>query len=302
MRHEPVLLNEIIQLIKPEQGDVVIDCTLGDGGHAEAFLEAVGEKGKLFGIDTDPESLLRAKRYLYKFGEQVTFAKANFKDLKNIAEANGFKNADVIIMDLGWSSPQFEERGRGFSFDKDELLDMRFDPYEATREKASDILNNYSEPELKKIFKQFGEEKFAEEIAKEIVTLRKVELILSTKQLVDIVLSVYKSKLQSDKEIPWIGGSHPATKVFQALRIAVNHELESLKQALPQAIDLLSPGGKLAVITFHSLEDRIVKQFFAGIAGKQIELINKKPICPQANELKGNRRSRSAKLRAVIKI
>ncbi|MCX6782100.1 MAG: 16S rRNA (cytosine(1402)-N(4))-methyltransferase RsmH [Candidatus Magasanikbacteria bacterium] len=302
MRHESVLLNEIIELLKPKKGDRVIDCTLGDGGHAEAILNLIGEKGKLLGIDADPESLLRAKRYLYKFGEGAVFARDNFKDLKKIAQANGFEEVDAILMDLGWSSPQFEERGRGFSFEKDEPLDMRFDPNDAKRETAAAILNNSSKPELVKIFKQFGEEKFSDDIASAVVEKRAIEPVLTTKQLVGIILSVYREKLHTDKEVPWTGGSHPATKIFQGLRIAVNQELESLKQALPQAVDLLAIGGRLAVITFHSLEDRIVKQFFAGIAGKQIGLINKKPIGPDQQEIAINRRARSAKVRAVIKL
>ena len=301
MRHESVLLNEVLETLALKPGDRVIDCTLGDGGHAEAIMERIGENGKLLGIDADPESLLRAKRYLYRFGEQTAFARGNFRDLKKIAAASGFEKAEAILMDLGWSSPQFEERNRGFSFEKDEPLDMRFDPYES-RATAADILNNSEGSELKTIFKQFGEEKFSDELAAKVVEMRRFEPINTTKQFSEIILSVYREKLHTDKEVPWVGGTHPATKAFQALRIAVNQELESLKQALPQAVDLLATGGRLVVITFHSLEDRIVKQFFAGIAGKQVEFINKKPVGPAGPELAVNRRSRSAKLRGVYKI
>ncbi len=332
MRHVPVLLNEVIAALEPKSGMNFVDCTLGDGGHAEAILEKIAPSGKLLGIDADPESLLRAKQYLYRFGERAMYVRDNFVHMKKIVAENNFGHVDGILMDLGWSSPQFAERGRGFSFEKDEKLDMRYDPnchseggtteeslahlengqrslipLRMTCETAAEIVNGYSETELNHIFKTYGEEKLYKEIAEAIVATRNKEQgtnnkIETTKQLVDIILEVYRNKLNSTKEIPWIGGIHPATKVFQALRIEVNQELAVLKEVLPQLVEILSPGGRLAVITFHSLEDRTVKQFFQTIAHKQIKLINKKPLTASAKELADNSRSRSAKLRVVEKI
>lgn len=299
MRHVPVLLNEVIDSLQLKSGCKIIDCTLGDAGHSEAMLEVVGAKGKLLGIDADAESLLRAKNNLYRFGDQVKYFRGNFSELKLAAEKNDFAPADAILMDLGWSTPQFKERGRGFTFATDEPLDMRFDA-SANIGTVADILNQYSTDELYKIFHEFGEEKLSLEIAQAIVDFRKNSEIKTTGQLVEIVLQVYRQKLHTDKEVPWIGGIHPATKIFQALRIAVNKELEVLKQALPQALEILNHGGRLAVITFHSLEDRIVKQFFQK-NGRVIKLVNKKPIIASEKELAENPSARSAKLRVVEK-
>ncbi len=300
MRHVPVLLNEVIDSLQLKSGFKVIDCTLGDGGHAEAMLKQIGTKGKLLGIDADAESLFRAKNNLYSFGNQVIFARSNFVDLKNTAEKNGFLSADAILMDLGWSTPQFKERGRGFTFAADEPLDMRFD-VSANVPTAAEILNETSVDDLYKIFHNFGEEKLSLEIAKAIGDFRKNTEIKTTGQLVEIVLQVYRQKLHTDKEIPWVGGTHPATKIFQALRIAVNKEFEVLKQTLPQALDVLGKNGRLAVISFHSLEDRIVKQFFQRNS-HLVRMVNKKPIIAGEKELLENPSARSAKLRVVEKI
>lgn len=300
MRHIPVLLNEVIDSLQLKPGFKVIDCTLGDAGHSEAMLEKIGAKGKLLGIDADAESLLRAKNNLYRFANQTTFARSNFVDLKNTAEKNDFVPADAILMDLGWSTPQFKERGRGFTFAADEPLDMRFD-ISANVPTAAEILNESSVDDLYKIFHNFGEENLSLEIAKAIGVFRKDAEIKTTGQLVEIVLQVYRQKLHTDKEIPWVGGNHPATKIFQALRIAVNQEFEVLKQALPQALDILGKNGRLAVIAFHSLEDRIVKQFFQK-NGHLIRLVNKKPLVAGEKELLENPSARSAKLRVVEKM
>ena len=302
MRHIPVLLKETIEILSLKPGDKVIDCTLGDGGHAEIILDKIGPDGVLLGIDADPESLLRAKRYLYNFGERVMFARDNFANLKKIAEEKNFGPVNAIVADLGWSSQQFEERGRGFSFEKNEPLDMRYTPANGSTVTAAGILNQSSEEELSKIFKQYGEESLHREIAAEIVRRRAAEPVENTGQLSEAVLAVYRAKLGTEKEIPWIGGLHPATKVFQALRIAVNRELEVLKQALPQALDLLDKGGRLAVISFHSLEDRIVKHFFQSLSPSEFEIITKKPVIASEAENEHNRRSRSAKLRAIKKL
>jgi len=300
MRHVPVLLSEVVAGLNLKKNSRVIDCTLGDAGHSEAILKCIGGKGKLMGIDADPESLLRSKKSLDQFAKQVIFVRDNFKNLKKIAKDNNFESVDAILMDLGWSTPQFKERGRGFSFENDEPLDMRYS--QAVGENASDIINQYSENDLEKIFRFYGEEKLSREIAKDIVSERMDKKIEKTADLVEIVLKAYRRKLKTDREIPWVGGIHPATKIFQALRIAVNSELEVIRQALPQALELLSVGGRLAVITFHSLEDRIVKQFFVKNQNKILRIINKKPLIAGAEELKNNPSSRSAKLRIIEKI
>lgn len=302
MRHIPVLLNEVTEYLNLKPGDNVVDCTLGDAGHAEAILERIGPDGKLIGIDADPESLLRSKRNLYRYGDRAVFVRNNFTNLRTILNEAAIKPVNAVLMDLGWSSPQFEERGRGFSFEKDEPLDMRFDPRDSTLKTAAEIVNSCSAEELKKMFKLLGEEKLADDIALKIIDDRRIDAINTTKQLRDLVIAVYRRKLRSVKEVPWVGGVHPATKVFQALRLAVNSELEALKQALPQAFEELAPGGRLAVITFHSLEDRIVKQYFASLVGKTAELITKKPVIASEGELEANRKARSAKLRVIKKL
>lgn len=301
-RHIPVLLNEVISSLNLKSGSRVIDCTLGDAGHSEKILEKIGPKGKLLGIDADPESLLRAKRNLYRFEGQVIFARANFSELEKIAVENKWLKTDAILMDLGWSTPQFKDRGRGFSFAADEPLDMRFGGQNSGGQTAANILNEFNKEELAKIFHQYGEEKLSTEIAAAIIEARKNKVITRTAELVEIILQVYRKKLNTDKEIPWVGGTHPATQVFQALRIAVNREFAVLKEVLPQTIRLLNSGGRLAVISFHSLEDRIVKQFFQKENNRSLKIINKKPVVATAEELAVNPSARSAKLRVVEKI
>jgi len=315
MRHVPVLLKGTLIALQLRPGMNVIDCTLGDAGHSEAILDETGPTGMLLGLDADIESILRAKRYLYRFENRAILVKSNFEYLKKVVDENKFKPVNAILMDLGWSSPQFEERGRGFSFQKDEPLDMRYDENQKSKiknqneeesinilETASDYVNNLDRVELAKIFKNYGEEKFYKEISAEIVEKRKVKKIETTLELVNIVLEFYRKKFKTDKEIPWIGGIHPATKIFQALRIAVNRELEILKTALPEALEILAPGGRLAVITFHSLEDRIVKQYFQKINNKIGKIVNKKPIIAGEEEITNNPRARSAKLRIIERI
>ncbi|MBI5728365.1 MAG: 16S rRNA (cytosine(1402)-N(4))-methyltransferase RsmH [Candidatus Magasanikbacteria bacterium] len=303
MRHVPVLLNEVADSLQLKPGMKVIDCTVGDAGHAEKILEIIGADGRLLAIDADPESLLRAKKFLYKFGGQVTFARGNFGDLREIAVRENFFPVHAVLFDLGWSSPQFAERGRGFSFQNDEPLDMRYGGRsDKSAPTAADILNQRSIEELERIFREYGEERLAREIALATVTQRTVGPLERTSQLVKIIVEVYRNKLRSKKEVPWVGGLHPATKVFQALRLAVNDELAVLERALPQAIEVLAIGGRLAVITFHSGEDRLVKHYFKSIIGKNLTLPIKKPITCQASESATNPRARSAKLRVAEKI
>ena len=312
MRHVPVLLNEVIEQLALKPGANVIDCTLGDAGHAEKILEKIVPDGKLLGIDADIEAILCAKKYLYNFEGQVIFVRDNFVNLQKIVAEQKFGPVNGILLDLGWSSPQFEERGRGFSFEKsDEPLDMRYGLQIADcrlqNKTAGELVNELSESELEKIFREYGEEKLSKEIAKAIKET-KTE-IKTVGELVSIILEVYRKKLKTNKEVPWVGGLHPATKVFQALRIAVNDELGVIEKVLPQAVEALAPQGRLAIITFHSLEDRIVKHFFqkasfgsgSGLS-KTIKIITKKPIVCSKEEWDANPRARSAKLRVVEKL
>ena len=319
-RHVPVLLNEVVESLQLKSGMNIVDCTLGDGGHAEKILLATAPTGRVLGIDADPESLLRAKQFLYSFGERVIFARSNFANVAKAVAKNNFQPVNGILIDLGWSSPQFEERGRGFSFLKDEPLDMRYgteliinnyppSPIGASDGRgkliiktAADVVNNLGVAELEKIFREYGEEKLSKEISIGIIEYRRKQEIKTTKQLVDIILRVYRKKLKTEKEIPWVGGLHPATKVFQALRMAVNRELAVLEEVLPAAIEVLAPGGRLAVISFHSLEDRLVKHFFKKIDSKKIKIITKKPIVCAREEYQNNPRARSAKLRIAEKL
>jgi len=297
MRHEPVLKREVIEFLALEPGMKVVDGTLGDAGHSEIMLEKISPNGKLLGIDMDPEAILRAKQFLYRFEGSVIFARDNFVNLAEIVNKEGFTPVDAILLDLGWSTPQFEERGRGFSFQKDESLDMRLSgdsSMEGTTKTAADILNEASFEELNRTFWEYGEEKFSKEIAKKVLEYREKEKIVTTIQLVDIVTEVYKKKGVRQK-------IHPATRVFQALRIAVNNELGNLKLVLPQAVEILKPGGRLAVISFHSLEDRIAKHFFKGNEDK-LKILTKKPVIAGEEEIKENPKARSAKLRVAERV
>ena len=291
----------------------MVDGTLGDAGHAEKILENTSSNGKLLGIDVDPESILRAKKYLHPYSERITFVRDNFVGLEEIVEEEKFGKVNGVLLDFGWSTPQFEERKRGFSFqNKEESLDMRYDRLMECKHKvkgeyyeectAASVLNNESEKELARLFKDYGEEKLSKEIAHAVVEKRKDYEIEMVGDLVNIILKVYREKLKTDKEIPWIGGIHPATKVFQSLRIYVNKELSVIEEVLPQAINVLESGGRLAVISFHSLEDRIVKHYFKSQKGKSIKIITKKPITCDDEEAKDNPRASSAKLRVVEKL
>lgn len=299
MRHIPVLLEEAAAGLNLSPGAKVVDCTVGDGGHAQRILRDIGERGRLLAMDADPESLLRAKNFLHKFDGRALFVRANFRNLSAVLADEKFGKADGILIDLGWSSQQFAERGRGFSFQSDEPLDMRYAPIEGGQT-AADILNSRTEKELSDLFAHYGEEKLSREIARGIVERRKKEHLSRTGGLTDTILSAYRKKLRSSKEIPWVGGLHPATKVFQALRIAVNDELGALKSVLPQAAAELAPGGRLAVISFHSLEDGIVKHFFK--SERTLSVITKKPITAGMQEAADNPKARSAKLRIAQKL
>lgn len=303
MRHTPVLLREIIEALHLAPGKHVIDCTLGDAGHAEAILEATAPNGMLLGIDADPEAILRAKKFLYPYQNRAVLVRSNFIHLGQIVLEQRFGPVHGILFDLGWSTPQFEERERGFSFQHpEERLDMRFGP-EDGGETASEIVRDASTDELARIFRRYGEEPMAKEIADAIGRERQKHPIELVGDLVEIILAVYRKKLKTKKEVPWIRGLHPATKVFQAMRIAVNKELEALREIIPTAIDLLAPHGRLVIISFHSLEDRIVKHAFQdAVRDGKARFVSKRPVRPRAEESAANPKARSAKLRAIEKI
>jgi len=295
--HTPVLATEVIDHLNLEPNDNAIDCTVGDGCHSKFLLEKSAPEGRLLAIDADRNSLSRARKNLTEFDQQrITFKRNNFRNLEKIVEETGLKDIQAILFDLGWSTSQLEDK-KGFSFQNKEKLDMRYGDKGKT---ASELVNNLPKDELDFIFRRYGEEKFSNKIAREIVDKREDNPIETTNQLVDIILKVYRNKLNSDKEVPWTGGTHPATQVFQALRISVNKELKSLKQALPQAVEVLDNLGRIAVISFHSLEDRIVKHFFKDNEDK-LEIITRSPITPAESELEQNPKARSAKLRVAEK-
>lgn len=309
MSHKSVLLQETIDLLNLRDGDLAIDATTGAGGHTKALVEAVGKSGAVLALDRDEEALKIARNVIR--GENVTFVHANFSDLAKVAQDNQFVGVDAIIADLGVSSMQLDDAARGFSLKSRGVLDMRMD--RAQELSALDVVNNYSEDDLAEIFSRFGEEKQSRKIARAIVESRKVAEIRWTDQLAEVVRGVARaSKGPSGKKID------PATKVFQAIRIEVNRELMNIESALPQMVSILKKGGRLAIISFHSLEDRIVKNFFREqargctcppdfpkcVCGKKatLKIITRKPILPSEEELQNNPRSRSAKLRVAERI
>lgn len=316
MSHIPVLLNETVEYLNPKPDENFIDGTLGEAGHSKEILKRTSPAGKLLGIDQDREAVKIAGENLKEFGERILLVQDNFANLKNIFAEHGEKIGRVkgILLDLGFSSSQMEKSGRGFSFERDEPLIMTLNwPIAPGQITAADIVNSYPEKELEKIFKEYGEERLARVIAQRIVLRRKAEKILRTSQLSEIAAGAYK-KFYGNKT--W--RMHPATKIFMALRIAVNSELENLEKALPQALEILPRGGRMAVISFQSMEDRIVKIFFRRESRdcvceksrmecacghkKTLKIITKKPIIPSLEEIEKNPKARSAKLRVAEKI
>ena len=290
--HKPVLIKEVLEYLNPTPGENFIDCTVGFGGHTFSILEKTKPDGKVLGIDFEKSSLEKVKESFSE--DRLILANGNFVDLKEIAKESNFHPVNGILLDLGLSSWHFDESDRGFSFQGDEPLDMRLDPEsELTAEK---IINKWPEQELFEIFKEYGQERFPGRIARVICEQRSKHQIQTTKQLVDIIEQAIPSKHR-------YGRIHFATKIFQAIRIAVNDELGNLTKVLPQALSILEPEGHLVVISFHSLEDRIVKLFFREEFKKgSLEILTKKPIVPTQDEVDFNTRSRSAKLRAIKKI
>lgn len=309
--HLPVMLEEVILALSPHPGSFQIDATVGGGGHAVRILEAANPDGRLLGIDADPRAIERSKERLAGFGDRAVVRQANFEAMADVARGDGFEAVDGILMDLGVSSQQLDDDDRGFSFRSTDALDMRFDTRVGLP--ASEVIATYSEAELTDVFKRHGEEPHARRIARAIVTERTSTAIETPARLAEIV-----TKATPRPRNPRRRRIHPATRVFQALRIEVNRELETLPAALESAIDLLKPDGRLCVISYHSLEDRIVKRFMARerrgctcppelpvcVCGKQPRVANvgAQPQIPSDSEVAINPRARSAKLRAARRL
>lgn len=320
--HKPVLLKESIEALKLKPGDVVVDATLGGGGHSEAILGEIGSTGTLIAIDADGDAIKRfkAKSLKLKNKGRIFLINENFANLDNIlsdlspikqnfAKAEGVKKVDAILADFGTSSDQLEKADRGFSFQKDASLDMRMDQREGMT--SGDVVNTYPEKDLVRIFREYGDERYGRKIAKLIVEQRRVGPIRTTKELVAVIEKSVPEKYKHQR-------IHFATRVFQALRMEVNKELENIRSFIPKAIKVLDKSGRLAVITFHSGEDKISKEIFRENArgcicpadfpickcGRKpvVRLVNAKPIIPSSEEISENPRSRSAKLRIVEKI
>lgn len=309
--HISVLLKEVISGLNLKPNQHCLDATIGGGGHAAAILKLTAPRGKLLGLDRDRTALLMAAENLAEFGERFIAVHDSYVNVRDHAtELAAVQPLHAILLDLGLSSWQLDEPERGFSFRFDAPLDMRFDQTHGPT--AADLLNSWPEEELRMIFREYGEERYSSRIAQAIVARRQDQPWRTTEELVDLIAEVVPAAVLHNQRI------HPATRVFQALRIAVNQELVHLQRFLPMAVDLLAPGGRCAVIAFHSLEDRLVKQFFHRAARDCIcppevpvcrcdhrailKLVNKKPIIPSAAEIKKNPRGRSARLRIIEKI
>lgn len=302
--HTPVLLQTTVELMKVRPGGRFVDCTVGTGGHAEAILQHCLPGGALLGIDADPKALDFAGRRLVSYGQALTLVNDNFRHLEDICRAHGFHPVDGILLDLGMSSLQLDDKDRGFSFRSDAPLDMRFSPDQSTT--AAKIVNSYTEKDIAAILREYGEEKHSRLIAHRIVSLRPVH---TTQELVNAI-----------EHLPGMtpGRIHPATRTFQALRIAVNRELDNLEEVLGQTVRVMGEGGRLAVISYHSLEDRLVKHFMQDESrgclcpsevpvcqcghAPSLRLVTRKPITPTETEERDNPRSRSAKLRVAERI
>lgn len=306
--HVPIMLGDVMELLRPERGGIFVDGTLGGGGHSEGILKRLGE-GKLYGIDRDGEAIAAASERLKPFGDRFEAIRGNFFDMKELLASVGVTEVDGILLDLGVSSYQLDAPQRGFSYHEEAPLDMRMDDRASLT--AYDVVNGYSHGELTRIIRDYGEERYAARVASAIVREREKQPVKTTTELADIIK--YAIPAANRRE-----GPHPARRTFQAIRIEVNGELEELGAAIQRAHDMLAPGGVLAVITFHSLEDRIVKQAFKTFEHPCIcdprapmctcgrvptaRVLTKKPIVPGEEELGSNPRSRSSKLRAIEKL
>ena len=303
-KHTSVLLEETIENLRVKPDGIYIDGTLGGGGHSYEAASKLGEKGKLIGIDQDEDAIRAAGERLEEFGSKVVIIRDNYCNIKNILQNIGVEKADGIVLDLGVSSYQLDHAERGFSYKQDADLDMRMDNRQSLS--AKDIVNTYPEMELYRVIRDYGEEQFAKNIAKHIVLARKETPIATTGRLNEIIKAAIPAKMRQN-------GGHPSKRTFQALRIECNKELEVLKNSLDDMIQVLNPEGRLCIITFHSLEDRIVKTAFKRnenpcicppdfpvcTCGRkpQGKVISRKPILPSEQEINENKRSKSAKLR-----
>lgn len=309
--HVPVLLNEVLEYLSPKSGENFVDATLGGGGYSRAIISKIG-KGKLLSVDLDQDAIENSRIKNIESGiKNWELAQGNFSHIDKIVEHHKFKNISGIVADIGLSSYELDQAGRGISFKQTEVLDMRFDQKGNTVD-AKFILNNYDEARIRKIFEDYGEEKFSRQIARKIIDYRlKTKEIHYTTELFQIIESALPKPVKHKTQ-------DSARRIFQALRIEVNHELDNLQEFLPKAFDLLVPGGRLIIVSFHSLEDRIVKQYFNEltkgcvcpidfpqcVCGKEPrgKLLHKKIITASEKELEANPRSKPAKLRAILKI
>jgi 16S rRNA (cytosine1402-N4)-methyltransferase len=301
--HIPVLLDEVLSALDIQAGEVFLDCNLNRAGHSEVVAKLLGPKGVLIGIDLDATALLEAESRLRDIPNhpKLYFGHDNFRNLSTVLESTGITSVDKILFDLGLSSQELDSSGRGFTFQRDEPLLMTYES-DVTEETltARDILNLWEEETLADIIYAYGGERNSRNIAREIVAFRKTKEFETTFDLVECVRRATPTRFQSGK-------THFATQTFQGIRIAVNDELGALESALAQSMQFLSPGGRLAVITFHSLEDKLVKEFFKRVqrtedGTEQLIYIHKKPIAPSREEVRDNPRSRSSKLRTIQKI
>jgi len=289
-----VLLKEIIEYLNPGDGDVVFDATVGGGGHAEEILKRIVPGGKLIASDRDPEAIERARQRLGAFNEVATFVNEDFRNVEEILGRAGVDGIDGAVFDLGISSFQIDEGRKGFSFLREGPLDMRFDPRQALS--AKDVVNKFGAEELSDIISKYGEERYAKLLARAICSARKQKKIGTTTELVDIIKKAVGRKYARQR-------IHPAARTFQAIRIYVNDEINALEKTIKKTITYLRPEGRICVISFHSLEDRIVKNVFRDLARSgEVKLITKRPISPTWEEVKDNPRSRSAKLRVAEKL
>lgn len=302
--HQPVLYHQVLEALAPVSGCYYLDGTLGAGGHAEGILQASAPRGRLLGIDLDPEALAIARQRFFIFGDRVVLQQASYQLAPQILQDLGWPHVHGILLDLGVSSMQIDRPGRGFSFLHDGPLDMRFDQDSGLS--AADLVNTLSHKELVKTLREYGEERFANRIASAIINARPIRTTTALAAVITETVPQYESSI------------HPATRTFQALRIATNQELENLALALPGLARCLAPGGKIAVISFHSLEDRIVKQFFKKESSDcicppeqpvctcghtaSLKVLTKKPVRPSDQEIQHNPRARSARLRVAEKI